>query len=204
MPVRDVRHLGHRLQDARLVIRRLKRHEPHRRPPRRALDRACHGRRVDATRRLGLDPFDGHASIRQVQRDLQHGRVLDAARDEGALSVGERVREREVVGLGAARGEHHVARVHPRERGHRVARGLDERARAASGAVNRGWIRPGLLGRVAHGRKDIGVWRRRRVPIEVDGRAGPPLHVGSAQRPSPLGPARDSPRSSGARGATAR
>ncbi len=170
--VDDRRRLGDRLDDARLVVHRLEAHEPYGRDGGRSIHGGSDRLRRDPAGRLGIDPPDVHAAAGERLGGAGHRRVLDPRDDERPGSLVERVAEREVVGLSAARGEDHVARVEARQPGDRLPRLLDEGARPTPGSVDARGVGPGHLGRGLHRRQDLGVRRRRRVPVEVDGASG--------------------------------
>ncbi len=92
-----------------------------------------------------------------------HRRMLDRRHQQ---RVAERRRERQHIGFGAARGEHHVAR-HDSDQGrHLLARRLNQTARGAAGAMHRRRI-AGHLQRCHHRGLGLGAQRRRGVPVEI-------------------------------------
>ena len=97
----------------------------------------------------------------------RHRRVLESARHERPRCVEERGAQRDVVRLGAARREDHVARVAAGQAGNRFARVLDAGARRAARGVHARGIAPGVAGGARHRVDDFGQRRRRGVPVEV-------------------------------------
>ena len=97
----------------------------------------------------GLEVRDLEAFALQLAAGVEHRGMLGARGDDvpAALAVeARRAEQREVVGLGGARGEDHLRRIGAHQRGHLRARLLDASARAP---------------RRAHGRRPTG-WRSAR------------------------------------------
>ena len=166
---REASDLGHRLEDARLVVHRLERDETHG----LARERELRIVEIDRTVRRHTQPHDaGKPFGLERLGDPRDGGVLHAARDErrgpGGLDRIERRAEREVVGLGPARGEDDVARVDLRERSHRLASVFDAGPGGATVRMDAGRVAPGVRGRGGHGDDRLGQGRGGRVPVEVD------------------------------------
>ena len=140
---RDRDDLVDRLQGADLVV------GPHHRDQRDrlgvALDRVA--QRVDvepaASGRPGSSSTVGALASREPVQRVEHGVVLDGGgEDPGAPRVGGQPRpvdalEREVVGLGAAGGEHHLAGPAVQRLGDRLPRLLDDPPGVPPGGVQR-------------------------------------------------------------------
>jgi hypothetical protein len=135
--VGDVGERRHRLHGAHLVV------GPHdgdqRDVGRVALDRLAQRLRVHAAGPVDLEPVDGRALVLHQPLDgVEHGVVLDrAGQDAPAARVGVVPRppdalDGEVVALGAAGGEHDLRRPRAERGGQRLARLLDDAARAAA------------------------------------------------------------------------
>jgi hypothetical protein len=167
--VRQASRLRNRLKGSGLVAGE---HEGNQRPgslpgerretarERRQIDHAGWRRRHPLDRR-GRKPAAG-----------QHRRVLDggdqqAAARGGAWSGAGQGRERQHVGLGSARGEHHVARLGGDQRRHRAARVLAEAARGPALGMDRRRV-AGSLERRDHDGARLVPQRRGRVPVEID------------------------------------
>ena len=100
------------------------------------------GVQVDDAVAVHGDEVDGPAGAVQGTGRLHDGRVLDRADDEVArLVAGEAAEQGEVVGLGAAGGEHDLLLAGAEHGGHLGARRFDGRARLPP--------QPVKLGRVA-------------------------------------------------------
>ena len=125
----------------------------------------------------GVDADDATVGS-QVFDDVQHGVVLDRWADGDAATSGDRARDRHVVALGPAPGEHDLVGVAPDRPGDRVARFVDGLARSPCEPVRARWVRV-HVGEVRHHRLDgLGAHRRRRGVVEIgDGRL---RHLGHA------------------------
>jgi hypothetical protein len=104
-------------------------------------DRLAQRGRLDDAALGGVQPRDLPAASLERLRGVQHRFVLEARGDETPAGSGvERVggaTERQVVGLGPARGEHDLGRVRVDERRDFLARVVDERFRALPERVHR-------------------------------------------------------------------
>ncbi len=165
-----------RLQGADLVVG--PHHRDQRDRARVALDRRA--QRVDVEPGLLVDRQQldlGALGLAEPVQRVEDGVVLDGGgQDAGAARVGGAARpvdalEREVVGLGAAGGEHHLAGPAAERLRDRLARLLDDPPGAPPGGVQRAGVadveqvrRHRLDGRRDH--------RGRGSVVEVDGRAG--------------------------------
>ncbi len=160
--VHHARGLRNRLNNTGLVVGE---HERNERP---ALER---GHAPFERRNVDL-PVSGHGQPLDRRRREppagEHRGMLDRRNQEfvARRSINCR-RERQHVGLGAARGEHHVARVGSHERGHLVPRLLDQAARGAALHMDRGRI-AGRRQRRQRRRARLVAQRRACVPIKIN------------------------------------
>ena len=181
------RGLRNRLNNAGLVVGEHERNErsalerSHAPLKRRKVDLAASGHR-QALDRCRREPPAG-----------EHRGMLDRRNQEllARRSIGCR-HERQHVGLRAARGEHHAARRGSHQRGHLLARLLDQTARGAALDVDRGRV-AGRLERRERRRARLLPQRRAGVPVKVntlghglESRRWRPLssNLGGAQPPS--------------------
>ena len=169
-------HLVDRLQRADLVVGPHHRHQRHR--VRVALDRRPQGVDVEpATLVDGQQLHPGALVLGEPVERVEHGVVLHRGReDPGAAGVGVAAGpvdalEGEVVGLGAAGGEHHLAGTAAQRLRDGLARLLDHPPRAPPARVQRAGVAD--VGEVGGHRLDGGRQHRRggRV-VEVDGATG--------------------------------
>ncbi len=154
MPLRDLSDLGHRLDDAGLVV------GIHHRYQRRALiAREKPVERVEGDDSIGTDRD-------RFRRQEPHADqiVLDC-RNEDPLATG--AEQGEVVGLGAAADEDDALWICITEQSrHGLPGALDGLARRAAAAMHRGRIAPAAK-RFRHGRGSLRPQRRRCVPVEI-------------------------------------
>jgi hypothetical protein len=134
------RHVGERLDDARLVV------DQHHRDDRRPF--VEHGRQrveVDASVRVRTDGRDAEPVATQRGRRAEHRLVLDAGRHH-AVEPTPRTRglgrplDRQVVGLAPAAGEDDLARFGTERAGNDLARGFECGLRDPCGTVGTGRI----------------------------------------------------------------
>src|SRR6266566_227226 len=181
------RSLRNRLNNAGLVVGKHERNE------RSALERShapLECRKVDLPASAHRQALD---SRRREPPAGEHRGMLDRRNQELAARrfLGCR-HERQHVGLGAARGEHHAARLGSHQPGHLLPRLLDQTARGAALDVDRGRI-TGHFQRGERGRARLLPQRRAGVPVKINtlghgpgSRRGGPCPQTSAARATPF------------------
>jgi hypothetical protein len=182
----EVSDVGDGLDDARLVIDGLHRDEAWRRVAGTPFgERACDAFWLDSPRGGDVEPHGANAARFERLDHGDDGRVLEAAGDArprayGAVRAEERTPEGEVVGLGAARREHDVARAKAHELAERLARLFDDGLGGAPRLVKTRWVAPTDPRGLVHGGEDVWMRRSSGVPVQVD-----PGHAASLfSRPS--------------------
>ncbi len=123
------------------------------------------GQRVEHDPTGGVDGHDGAA----VTLDgVQHGVVLDGRAHGSAAPTGDRAGDRRVVGLGAAPGEHDLARTAPDHPGDDVAGLVDGAPGIAGEAVRTARVGEALGEERQHRLDRLGAHRRGGRVVEVD------------------------------------
>ena len=162
----DLADLRDRLQRADLVVRG---HDAHQRRPLR--ERGGNRARVNAPGSVDRQDGDLEPVPLQDSCRVEDRLVLDRGGDDvlAATAGGPRdALEGKVVRLGAAGGEHHLARSGTDEGGDRLARLVDALARAPPGGVQARGV-AGVLDEVRkHRLEHLRPQRRRRRVVEVD------------------------------------
>ena len=153
MGMGEGRGRGDRLDDAGLIVRR--HHRDHRRP---VVGGECRLERGEIDHPIGVDRYQG-----RVGRRAQYRIMLDCRDDKAPAAAADK---RQVVGLGAARGEHDLVRRRADQRRDALARVVDRATRRATEPMHRRGVAAELMS-PGHGRRDGGLDRGAGVIVEV-------------------------------------